>query len=116
MFYYRGYELMAVRQGPWKAHFQTQTGYGQPQPEKHDPPLLFNLLVDPSEKYNLAAGPPDVIAGVEKLVAEHQESMQPAASQLELQRFPNHREPNLFGRARVSHAFDFVEWLLPLTT
>jgi arylsulfatase A-like enzyme len=32
MFYYRAFDLMAVRMGPWKAHF-TQTGYGQPQPE-----------------------------------------------------------------------------------
>ena len=31
MFYYRSYELMATRLGPWKAHFLTQTGYGQPR-------------------------------------------------------------------------------------
>jgi arylsulfatase A-like enzyme len=36
-FYYRGTKLMAVRSGPWKAHFMTQDGYGQPQPETHDP-------------------------------------------------------------------------------
>jgi arylsulfatase A len=84
MFYYRGYELMAVRHGKWKVHFQTQNGYGQPQPEKHDPPLVFDLLSDPSEKYNLAAKEPDAIAAAQKLVAEHRESMKPAESQLEL--------------------------------
>jgi arylsulfatase A len=84
MFYYRGYELMAVRHGKWKVHFQTQNGYGQPQPEKHDPPLVFDLLTDPSEKYNLAAKEPDVIAAAQKLVAEHRDSLKPAASQLEL--------------------------------
>ena len=83
MFYYRGYELMAVRSGPWKAHLQTQTGYGQPKPEPHDPPLLFNLLVDPGENYNIAAKHPDVLAELRALVEKHRASMKPALSQLE---------------------------------
>jgi arylsulfatase A len=84
MFYYRGYELMAVRIGPWKAHFQTQTGYGQPQAAKHDPPLLFHLEIDPSESFNVAAKHPEAIAEIESLVEKHRAGMKPAASQLEL--------------------------------
>jgi arylsulfatase A-like enzyme len=83
MFYYRGYELMAVRLGGWKAHFKSQSGYGQPQADKHDPPLLFNLEVDPSEKYNVAAANPQVLARIAALVEKHKAGMQPAASQLE---------------------------------
>lgn len=83
MFYYRGFDLMAVRLGPWKAHFQTQTGYGQPMPVKHDPPLLFNLEVDPSERFDVAAKNADVLKDIHKLVAEHQAGMKPAPTQLE---------------------------------
>lgn len=84
MFYYRGYELMAVRSGPWKAHLQTQAGYGQPKPEIHDPPLLFNLLIDPGENYNVAARHPEVVAKLLSLVEEHSAGMKHAPSQLEL--------------------------------
>lgn len=84
MFFYRGYELMAVRQGAWKVHFQTQASYGQPQAEKHEVPLVFNLQVDPSEKYNLAEREPQVIAEARMLVEKHQQSMKAASSQLEL--------------------------------
>jgi arylsulfatase A-like enzyme len=83
MFYYRGFELMAVRLGPWKAHFKTQTGYGQPQPESHDPPLLFNLEVDPSERFNVAAANPAVLAEIRTLVDKHLAGMKSAPSQLE---------------------------------
>jgi arylsulfatase A-like enzyme len=83
MFYYRGYDLMAVRLGPWKAHLQTQTGYGQPQPESHDPPLLFHLDTDPSERFNVAAANADVLAQVAALVEKHRAGLEPAASQLE---------------------------------
>jgi hypothetical protein len=62
----------------------TQTGYGQPQPEKHDPPLLFNLDVDPSERFNVADKHPDVLANIQSLVQKHRAGMQPAPSQLDL--------------------------------
>ena len=83
MFYYRGFDLMAVRLGPWKAHFLTQTGYGQAMPDKHDPPLLFNLEVDPSERFDVAAKNAAVLKEIQSLVEKHKAGMQPAASQLE---------------------------------
>lgn len=83
MFYYRSYDLMAARLGPWKAHFLTQTGYGQPQPEKHDPPLLFNLEVDPGESFNVADKNPQVLAEIKSLVEEHRAGMKPAPSQID---------------------------------
>src|SRR5262245_6796049 len=78
MFFYRSYDLMAVRLGPWKAHFLTQTGYGQPQPDKHDPPLLFNLDVDPGESYNVAEKNPVVIDKIKALVDKHRAGMKEA--------------------------------------
>jgi arylsulfatase A-like enzyme len=84
MFFYRSYDLMAVRQGKWKAHFLTQPGYGQPMPDKHEPPLLFDLEVDPGESYNLAAKHPDVLSEISAFVEKHKAGMQPAASQVDL--------------------------------
>lgn len=83
MFYYRAYDLMAVRQGAWKAHFLTQTGYGQPQPEKHEEPLLFNLENDPSERFNVADKHPKVLTEIRALVDRHRSGMQPAPSQVD---------------------------------
>jgi arylsulfatase A-like enzyme len=81
--YYRGYDLMAVRQGPFKAHFKTQSGYGDRERKSHDPPLLFNLEIDPGESYDVAAKHPEVIAAIRTATAAHRQAMKPAESQLE---------------------------------
>ena len=80
--YYRGTELFAARLGPWKAHFLTQTGYGVPKPEPHDPPLLFNLEADPGESYECGADHPDVIAKIKAAVEKHKASLKPVKNQL----------------------------------
>lgn len=82
-FYYRGYKLMAVRKGPFKAHFMTQSGYGQAKPETHDPPLLFNLEVDPAERFNIADKHADVIADIRQYVEKHKAMMKFAPSELD---------------------------------
>jgi arylsulfatase A-like enzyme len=84
MFFYRSYDLMAVRLGQWKAHFLTQAGYNQPEADKHEPPLLFNLDVDPGESYNVAENNPAVLKKIEALVEQHRAGMKPAASQVDL--------------------------------
>jgi arylsulfatase A-like enzyme len=85
-FYYRGTRLMAARLGPWKAHFMTQAAYGpgSNEPTAHDPPLLYNLDHDPSEKHDVARDHADVIAEIRKLISEHQAGVTPVASHLEL--------------------------------
>jgi arylsulfatase A-like enzyme len=84
MFFYRSYDLMAVRLGKWKAHFQTQPGYGQPMADKHEPPLLFDLEIDPGESYNLAAKHPEVLKEISAFVEKHRAGLKPAASQVDL--------------------------------
>ncbi|MCH8924364.1 MAG: sulfatase, partial [Planctomycetes bacterium] len=84
VFYYRGYKLMAVRRGSWKMHIMTQSGYGQRQPTKHDPPQLYHLDRDPSEKYNVAKENSKVIAEMVKLIEKHKKEMKAAPSQLEI--------------------------------
>ena len=81
-FYYRGAELYAVRSGPFKAHYLTQSAYGPDHPERHDPPLLFHLAHDPSEKFTLGTNKPAALADIARAVAEHRARLVPAKSQL----------------------------------
>lgn len=82
-FYYRGDQIFACRLGLWKAHFKTQTGYGQPKPDIHEPPLLFHLGRDPSEKRNVAAEHPEVIAEIQAAVETHRAGVVPGDPQLD---------------------------------
>ncbi len=84
VFYYRGTTVFAIRKGPYKAHFITQPEYGSRDKTKHDPPLLYNLEVDPSEKYDIAGQHPEVIAGIKKILEAHQASLKPVENQLEI--------------------------------
>jgi arylsulfatase A-like enzyme len=83
MFYYRGMRLMAVRHGPWKAHFITQVAYGMDKPVDHDPPLLYHLGRDPGEKIDLAKENPDVVTRLKEIATKHREGMKPGEPQFE---------------------------------
>lgn len=74
MFYYRGDLLFAVRVGDYKAHFITQDAY-MPEMTEHNPPLLYNLNVDPSEKNDIAAANPTIINKIKEVVRLHNEKM-----------------------------------------
>ena len=84
MFYYRGQRLMAVRKGPWKAHFMTQAAYGQKDPVVENPPVLYHLEHDPGEIHNLSAEHPEIIAELTKLAEEHRSGVEVVPSQLEI--------------------------------
>ncbi|MDC0274077.1 sulfatase [Planctomycetaceae bacterium] len=84
LIYYRGEQIYAVRQGPWKAHFITEGAYGGQKRVEHDTPELYHLLHDPSEKYNIAADHPEVIKQLRKLAAEHNQTVKPVVNQLEI--------------------------------
>lgn len=83
MFYYRDTEVFAVRSGPYKAHFKTQSGYEQPEPIVHEPPLLYDLQTDPSERYNIADQHPEIIKEIQGLLEAHIGSIEPVENQLE---------------------------------
>ena len=82
MFYYRGAQLYAVRKGAFKAHFITKPAYAQGKAVTHDPPVLYNLEHDPSEKYNVAKDHPDVIADIRAEVARHNQALVKKEDQL----------------------------------
>ncbi len=82
MFFYRGTRLFAARAGQYKAHFLTRAGYGDKAARLHDPPLLYDLGLDPGERWDVAREHPDVIARIRKIVAAHAATVKPAADQL----------------------------------
>ena len=79
MFYYRGELLFAVRVGDYKAHFITQDGS---EMITHNPPLLYNLSVDPSEKFDIATGNPGIIEQIRQVIKYHNEKMVKGADML----------------------------------
>jgi len=83
VYYYRGTEVYAIRKGAYKAHFITQGEYGGPEKTVHEPPLLFNLEVDPSEKVNVAEMHPEVLHEIQKILEEHQSTLTAVENQLE---------------------------------
>ncbi len=71
IFYHQGEQLYAVRSGPWKIHFTTHTLFVGEKPVHHDPPLLYNLDVDPSEKRDVSAEHPEVVDRLKKVAGRH---------------------------------------------
>jgi len=81
--YYRDTEVFAIRKGAFKAHFITQPEYGSSQRTIHDPPLLYDLNTDPSEKHDIAAKHPEIIAEIKKVLEDHISTLVPVENQLE---------------------------------
>ena len=66
-FYYRGYNLDAVRSGKWKLHFAHKVGGGKGKPPREVPAVLYDLDADIGEKTDVAAANPDVVKRLEAL-------------------------------------------------
>lgn len=78
VFYYRGRELFAVRVGAYKAHLISQSVYQEePMRIEYETPLLYNLDVDSSERFNIADEQPEIIAQIMQVVKEHKAKMIP---------------------------------------
>jgi arylsulfatase A len=82
-FYYRGDQLAACRLGRFKLHFSTQDGFSPLPPERHDPPLLFDLGRDPGEHVDVASAHPDVVARIEAAVRAHQAAVKAGPPQFD---------------------------------
>ena len=80
--YYRGTEIYAVRKGPFKAHFITRSEYGGEEAVRRDPPLLYHLEHDPSEKFDIAEEHPEVIAEILAYVEAHKATVESVPDQL----------------------------------
>lgn len=81
--YYRDTEVFAIRKGDFKAHFITQPEYGGQPRTVHETPLLYNLSIDPAERFDVAEDHPEVLAEIQQLLEEHKATVVPVENQLE---------------------------------
>jgi arylsulfatase A len=80
LFYYWDNELRAVREGRYKLHFITSGAYGEGGARtEHTPPLLFDLSVDPGERFDIAADHPGVVTRLVAAAEAHRRTVEPAA-------------------------------------
>jgi arylsulfatase A len=84
-FYYDDNVLSAVRKGPWKACIAMRPGYGPDRKNltRHDPPLLFQVEQDPSERFDVSKDHPAVVADLLAEIERHRAGLKVAPSQLD---------------------------------
>lgn len=77
--YYRNARLMAIRSGDWKLHFYKIKKSPLPidDLEKCNPPELYNLSTDLSEKTNVANNRPEIVAKLIEQAEEFRKSAVP---------------------------------------
>ncbi len=83
VYYYSGTHLYAIRKGLWKAHFTTKSLYSKEPAAPHNPPLLFNLENDPSEKYDVSKKHPEMVEEMKKEFDRHTANMKVGPSNME---------------------------------
>ena len=69
-YFWRGTTLSAVRKGPWKLHVASYDSLERKTAE-HDPPLLYNLRLDPGEMHNVTDLHPDVAKELAGVLEDH---------------------------------------------
>lgn len=82
VYYYIKDKLCAVRKGPWKAVFSGDELYNQ-KAVIENPPLLFNLELDPSERNDVKAKHPKIVEDMRQEYEKQLANVVPVASQLE---------------------------------
>lgn len=83
LIYYRGQKIYAARKGAFKLHYITQTAYVKDTKKTlYEEPLLFNLEIDPEERFNIAKEHPEIIIEIENMVKAHKASVKPVKDQL----------------------------------
>lgn len=81
LFYWNAETLCAVRRGPWKLHRVTRNVEWKNETTRHDPPLLFHIEHDPSEKSDVAAAHPDIVRELTALLEKHEATVERGAAQ-----------------------------------
>jgi arylsulfatase A-like enzyme len=82
IFYYFSVDLRAVRKGPWKLHLASNSPATGDTVTRYERPPLYNLLDDPSEKYDVSDSHPDVVKDLLRLIEEHKKNLKPGPEQV----------------------------------
>ncbi|KQS27797.1 sulfatase [Dyadobacter sp. Leaf189] len=83
VYYYENNDLYAIRKGPYKLHFKTNASYSQKPAAVHNPPLLYNLEHDPSEKFEIGSKYPQVIEELSAAAKQHLATVVPVDAELD---------------------------------
>lgn len=84
VYYYHQSTLFAVRKGPWKAHFIGRRPYSTEGLKRHAEPLLYNLDIDPGERYEVGARHPEILQELKQAYEQHNAGVIVPPSQLEI--------------------------------
>jgi len=82
IYYYTRTKLCAIRKGNWKALFESYETYKKPRVE-HNPPLLYNVETDPSERFDVSKDHTDVVQDMQKEYDKQVATVKPAFQQLD---------------------------------
>ena len=83
MYFYHGTELFAIRKGAYKLYFQSNIPAGYPPKiENLESPTLFNVLTDPSERFNVAQVNPAIVGELKGLAQAHTATTEKVPTQL----------------------------------
>lgn len=83
MYFYHATGLFAVRKGAYKLYFKSNNPAGYPPKiETLENPTLFNVLTDPSERFDIAKENPAIVAGLKKIAEEHVATVEEVPNQL----------------------------------
>jgi arylsulfatase A-like enzyme len=84
MFYYHGTQLFAVRNGDYKLYFMKNNPDGYPEKlEQLEKVQLFNLSIDPSERFEIGDKHPEIVSEIKRLAKTHKENLIIPPSNLE---------------------------------
>ncbi|MHC4445776.1 MAG: hypothetical protein ACYTBZ_19815 [Planctomycetota bacterium] len=75
LFFYSNNLLAAVRRGPWKLVLHVRAPHWKKKPPPNPTPQLFNLLTDPSEKFDLAKKHSQIVESLLKDISKFLEGL-----------------------------------------
>jgi len=84
LYYYAASGLAAVRRGPYKLHLVIPpdgTSLGEQTPLDSGP-QLYNLDVDPSERFDIAKAHPEIVAELKRIAEAHTKTVVPVKNQI----------------------------------
>ena len=83
MYFYHATELFAVRKGAHKLYFKSNNPAGYPPKiEILETPTLFNVLTDPSERFDIAKENAVIVSDLKKVAEAHRATVEEVPNQM----------------------------------